>query len=329
MLMLSCNVSQGLVLCSIIPLAIEVAMTYFMVYKTSVGFKGAAVATSVSFWLSFLLLVLYVSITETFQDTWQGISMESLHYVFPFLKLAISSAVMVCLECWAFEVLVFLAGMLADPQKNTSLIAMCVNTEALIYMITFGFSAAVRYLIPTRVSNEIGAGNPQRAKIAVWVTLKRSVALGVIVVISLVTGHKLWASAFSGSQRMKNEFAPMTMLLAASILLDATQGVLSGVVRGCGWQHLTAWTNLAAFYGVGVPIAVFLAFKLELHAHGLWLGLICGLFCQVCIVILIMLRSSWSSIVIRPDDALNAYFVHIDMVIELALLVSCKLTPRS
>ncbi|XP_020528490.1 protein DETOXIFICATION 19-like isoform X4 [Amborella trichopoda] len=219
--------------------------------------------------------------------------------------------------------------MLADPQKNTSLIAMCVNTEALIYMITFGFSAAVRYLIPTRVSNEIGAGNPQRAKIAVWVTLKRSVALGVIVVISLVTGHKLWASAFSGSQRMKNEFAPMTMLLAASILLDATQGVLSGVVRGCGWQHLTAWTNLAAFYGVGVPIAVFLAFKLELHAHGLWLGLICGLFCQVCIVILIMLRSSWSSIVIRPDDALNAYFVHIDMVIELALLVSCKLTPRS
>ncbi|KAL4200992.1 hypothetical protein AMTRI_Chr02g256380 [Amborella trichopoda] len=291
-----------LVLCSIIPLAIEVAMSYFLVYKTSLGFKGAAVATSVSFWLSFLLLVLYVNMTETFQDTWQGISMESLHYVFPFLKLAISSAVMVCLEYWAFEVLVFLAGMLAEPEKNTSLIAMCVNTEDLIYMITFGFSAAVS----TRVSNEIGAGNPQRAKNAVWVTLKLSVGLGVIMVISLATGHKLWASAFSGSQRIKNEFASMTMLLASSILLDAIQGVLSGVARGCGWQHLAAWTNLAAFYGVGVPIAVFLAFKLELHAHGLWLGLICGLFCQVCILILIMLRSSWSSIVIKPDDVLNA-----------------------
>ncbi|XP_020528393.1 protein DETOXIFICATION 18 isoform X3 [Amborella trichopoda] len=247
-----------LVLCSIIPLAIEVAMSYFLVYKTSLGFKGAAVATSVSFWLSFLLLVLYVNMTETFQDTWQGISMESLHYIFPFLKLAISSAVMVC--------------------------------------------AAVS----TRVSNEIGAGNPQRAKNAVWVTLKLSVGLGVIMVISLATGHKLWASAFSGSQRIKNEFASMTMLLASSILLDAIQGVLSGVARGCGWQHLAAWTNLAAFYGVGVPIAVFLAFKLELHAHGLWLGLICGLFCQVCILILIMLRSSWSSIVIKPDDVLNA-----------------------
>jgi Na+-driven multidrug efflux pump len=33
-----------------------------------------------------------------------------------------------------------------------------------------------------------------------------------------------------------------------------------GVARGCGWQELGAVVNLGAFYGVGVPISLILAF---------------------------------------------------------------------
>jgi MATE family multidrug resistance protein len=37
------------------------------------------------------------------------------------------------------------------------------------------------------------------------------------------------------------------------------------VSRGCGWQHLAALTNLVAFYFVGMPLAIFLAFKLKFY----------------------------------------------------------------
>ncbi|KAF9590896.1 hypothetical protein IFM89_000152 [Coptis chinensis] len=73
------------------------------------------------------------------------------------------------------------------------------------------------------------------------------------------------ASAFSNSPVIKKDFASMTPLLAISILFDSTQGVLSGVSRGCGWQHLAAWTNLAAFYVIGMPIAILLGFKVHLY----------------------------------------------------------------
>lgn len=78
------------------------------------------------------------------------------------------------------------------------------------------------------MSNELGAGNVERAKNAMAVTLKLSVVLALAVILTLVFGHDLWASSFSDSQEIISEFASMTPLVAASILFDSAQGVLSG-----------------------------------------------------------------------------------------------------
>ncbi|KAF6136453.1 hypothetical protein GIB67_035012 [Kingdonia uniflora] len=292
-----------LVLCSVIPFVVHIGFTYAFVYHTGLGFKGAALSASVSLWISLFMLAAYVKYSEKFKYTWEGLSMESFRHVIPNMKLAIPSAVMVCLEYWAFELLVLLAGLMPNSKNSTSLIDrnMVVNTEAVIYMITYGFSAAVS----TRVSNEVGAGHGDKAKNAVAVTLKISVFLGLTVILSLVFGHNIWASFFSDSPEIIKAFASMTPLLAISILFDSAQGVLSGVARGCGWQHLAAWTNLGAFYVIGMPIAIVLAFKLQLHAQGLWIGLICGLFCQACILLLITLRTKWNTLKLSVNDKEN------------------------
>ena len=134
-----------------------------------------------------------------------------------------------------------------------------VNTETIAYMITYGLSAAARlvgwitstnlflfflalpflysvtdiekhrtYYYSTRVSNELGAGNPNRAKSAMAVTLKLSVLLALIVVLALGFGHNIWAGFFSDSHEIIQEFASMTPLLTISIIADSVQGVLSG-----------------------------------------------------------------------------------------------------
>jgi MATE family multidrug resistance protein len=78
------------------------------------------------------------------------------------------------------------------------------------------------------VSNELGAGNANRAKNAMSVSLKLSVILALTVVLALALGHNIWASCFSNSSVIIKEFASMTPLLAISIFIDAVQGVLSG-----------------------------------------------------------------------------------------------------
>ncbi|KAJ8633146.1 hypothetical protein MRB53_026482 [Persea americana] len=242
---------------------------------------------------------------QKFKYTWEGLSMECFQYVLPNMKLAIPSAVMVCLEYWAFELLVLLAGLMPDAENTTSLIAICVNTEAVTFMLTYGFSAAVS----TRVSNELGAGNVDKAKNAVSVTLRLSVLLATLVILSLIFGHNIWATSFSDSQTIIKQFAYMTPFLAISILFDSAQGVLSGVSRGCGWQHLAAWTNLAAFYVIGMPISILLGFKFGLYSKGLWIGLICGLFCQACTLLLITLRTKWTRMELSVPDKQNHVLV--------------------
>ncbi|XP_040987046.1 protein DETOXIFICATION 18-like [Juglans microcarpa x Juglans regia] len=281
-----------LVVCSLLPLVVHIGIVYALVHCTALGFKGASLAASISLWLSFLILAMYVIYATKFKHTWEGFSWDSFHYIFTNLKLALPSAAMVCLEYWAFEILVFLAGLMQNSETTTSLIAMCVNTETIAYMITYGLSAAAS----TRVSNELGAGNPNRAKSAMAVTLKLSVFLALTVVLALCLGHNIWAGFFSDSPTIIREFASMTPLLAVSIFADSVQGVLSGVARGCGWQHLAVYANLATFYFVGVPISIFLGFKLKLQAKGLWMGLICGLSCQAATLLLITLRTNWAKL---------------------------------
>ncbi|KAL0649583.1 hypothetical protein Bca4012_092274 [Brassica carinata] len=208
--------------------------------RLCLGFIGAPIATSISLWIAFLSLGTYVICSDKFKDTWTGFSLESIRYVVTNLTLSLPSAAMVCLEYWAFEILVVLAGLMPNPEITTSLVAICVNTEAISYMLTYGLSAAAS----TRVSNELGAGNVKGAKKATSVT----------------------TSCLYNSPLIKDEFASLRFFLAASITLDSIQGVLSGVARGCGWQRVVTVINLGTFYFIGMPIAAFCGFKLKLYA---------------------------------------------------------------
>ncbi|EPS63932.1 hypothetical protein M569_10849, partial [Genlisea aurea] len=284
------SVVVPLVVCSVIPLVLHSGIAYVLVHHSVLGYRGAPVAASISLWISVIMLLGYVIGSNKFKQTWTGFSSESLNHVFSNLKLALPSAGMVCLEYWAFELLVLLAGLMPNSEITTSLIAMCVNTEAIAYMVAYGLSAAAS----TRVSNELGSGNPGRAKEATAVTLKLTLLLALVIVSALSFGHDLWAGCFTDSPVIIDAFASMYPLLVISILCDFVQGILSGVTRGCGWQHLAVVINLATYYFVGMPIAAMLGFKLQLHAKGLWMGLICGLSAQTMGLLLLTKFTEWS-----------------------------------
>ncbi|KAG8472368.1 hypothetical protein CXB51_034239 [Gossypium anomalum] len=255
------SVVMPLVLFSGLPLVLHFGIAYTLVYWTSLGLEGASIAASISFWISFLLLITYVAFSNKFEHTWEGFSFESFGYIIPDLKLALPSAAMVCLEYWAFEILVLLAGLMPNSEITTSLVAI-VNTEAIAFNFTYGLSAAAS----TRVSNELGAEKPEKAKKAMAVTLQLVVLLALIVVLALAFGHDTWAGFFSDSASIIKDFATMTPFLAISIAVDSFQSVLSGVARGIGWQHMVVVVNLASYYVVGMPIAAIAGFKFKLYA---------------------------------------------------------------
>ncbi|KAH9802593.1 protein DETOXIFICATION 19 [Citrus sinensis] len=287
------SIVMPLVFCSALPLAIHFGIAYSLVHWTSLGFSGAPLACSISLWISTLLLAIYIHCSKKTNRTWEGLSFESFSVFLTNLKVALSSAAMVCLECWSFDILVFLAGVMPNSERSTSLIAMCVNTHVITFNFSYGLSAAARL---HKVSNELGAGMIDRAKNAMAVTLKLVVLLALIIDLALTFGHNIWAGFFADSQEIVQEFASMTPFLVISITFDTLQCILLGVARGCGWQHLAVWVNLATFYFIGMPLALLFGFKLNLHAKGLWIGLICGLAAQASSLFLIVLRRKFTNV---------------------------------
>ncbi|KAK8482340.1 hypothetical protein V6N13_060258 [Hibiscus sabdariffa] len=72
-------------------------------------------------------------------------------------------------------------------------------------MITFGLSATAR------VSNELGAGHPTRAKNAMAVTLKLSILLELAIVFALALGHNIRAASFSSNSLIIQEGVNATL----------------------------------------------------------------------------------------------------------------------
>ncbi|XP_019249466.1 PREDICTED: protein DETOXIFICATION 19-like isoform X2 [Nicotiana attenuata] len=155
------SIIMPLALCSVGFLVIHIGIAYALVNWTDLAFKGAALAASISIWISLLTLGIYVLFSKRFSHIRPNcFSFEPFRHILTNLKLALPSAAMVCLEYWAFELLVLLAGLMPNSGTNTSVVAMCVNTQNIAYMISYGLSAAAS----TRVANELGAGNTDRAK---------------------------------------------------------------------------------------------------------------------------------------------------------------------
>ena len=100
------SVVMPLVAFSLLPLAVHVGITHALVSCLGLGFTGAAMSTSVSLWLSFLMLAAYVMLSDMFKDTWGGFTAEAFRHVLSGMKLAIPSAVMV----WLVAVLNYLSA---------------------------------------------------------------------------------------------------------------------------------------------------------------------------------------------------------------------------
>ncbi|KAK4414216.1 protein DETOXIFICATION 16 [Sesamum alatum] len=283
------NIVVPMMISSGITTLLHLFLCWILVFNSGLGSRGAAVANSISYWINVFLLGLYIKFSSSCSKTWTGFSKEAVHDIFSFLRLAIPSAVMVCLEVWSFEMMVLLSGLLPNPELETSVLSICLNTAATVWMIPFGLSCAVS----TRVSNELGAGHPRAARLAVGVVLGMAISEGILVGLIMLLLRDILGYAYSNEIEVAKYVARMMPILAASNFMDGLQCVLSGTVRGCGWQKIGAFINLGSYYLVGIPMAVLLAFVLHIGGRGLWSGILCALAVQVVCLFAIMLRTNW------------------------------------
>ncbi|XP_012583062.1 PREDICTED: multidrug and toxin extrusion protein 2-like [Condylura cristata] len=108
--------NQGIILPQVLTVmavnVINAGMNYLLLYVLDLRVSGSAWANTISQYLLCVLLFLYIWWRKLYLDTWGGWSRDCFQEWGSFIRLAVPSMFMVCIETWAFEIGVLLAGLI-------------------------------------------------------------------------------------------------------------------------------------------------------------------------------------------------------------------------
>ncbi|XAR60185.1 hypothetical protein NMG60_11033447 [Bertholletia excelsa] len=280
---------------------LHILLSWLVVYVLDYGLIGASLTLGFSWWLLVLLQGCYILFSPSCKKTWTGFSFKAFSGLWPYFKLTLASAVMLCLEIWYNQGLALLSGLLPNPTISLDSITICLNYWTWDIEFMLGLSAATS----VRVSNELGAGRPNVAKFAVIVVNMTTIAISAVF-SAIVVIFRVWLSKlFTSDEEVIKAVSTLTPLLAISVFLNGIQPILSGVAIGSGWQAVVAYVNLAAYYVVGLPVGCLLGFKTDLAAAGIWWGMVVGVLLQTVILIIITARTNWDEEAAKATERLK------------------------
>eukprot|EP01018_Ginkgo_biloba_P023162 Gb_22976 [translate_table: standard] len=284
-------------------LILHFVLCWVTAFKLKLGLLGIVMTYNLSCWLIAIFQFAYIIWSNSCKDSWTGFSLSAFRQLPSFLRLSVFSAIMVFLQIWYYQILVFVAGTLKDPEVEIDALSISINVILLEIMIPFGLNVA----ISIRVSNELGAGNAEAACSSVFVALATSSVISILFAIALLVSKNILGYLFTNSSSVAERVSELVPFLTASILLNGIQAVLSGAATGCGLQYYVAYVNMLSCYIVGLPLGILICFKFNMGITGIWSGMIAGTSLQCLILLYGAWNTNWNEQAKQAADCLRAW----------------------
>ena len=244
----------------------------------ALGIAGSGLATSLSSFMMFAGLLLVVEIDRRFRRYrllgrfWKA----DWPRFWSLLRLGLPIAGILTFEVTTFNAAALLMGLIDAPSLAAH--AVAIQISSISFMIPLGLGQAAT----VRVGLAYGAGDSGGLARAGWTAYGLSAIFMSIAALVMFGYSRQLVGAFFDLDNPAN--LPI-MSLATTFLgfaalfqiVDGAQAVGSGMLRGL---HDTTWPMIYAaigYWGIGLPLAVILAFSLHFRGAGIWIGLCTGL----------------------------------------------------
>ena len=232
------------------------------------GTLGAALATSV---VTIATLVIFVASARPIARRLPPVAADRARDTRAIIRVGLPIGLTMFAEVAAFALAAVLAGRLGEVPAAAHQIALQLSSVSFSLAIGIGGAAA------TRVGLAVGAGDRLAARRAALVALGLGGTVMATSASSFVLAATPLAAAFTDRADVIGSAATLIQIAAVFQLSDGAQAIAAGALRGAGDTTASFVANLAGHYGVGLPIALVLAFGLDRGAPGLWWGLTAGL----------------------------------------------------
>ncbi|KAN0094813.1 MatE domain containing protein [Tylopilus felleus] len=259
------------IICFVAP--INILLSYLLVWGPDairLGFIGAPIATSISYNLISIASVFYGMFFVP-RTAWHPISSRCLTSLGALLRLSMGGVGQVASAWWSWELVGLAASFLGCiPLATQSVLLSTVSS-------TFQVPYALGIATSVRIGNLLGEKKAHRAGVAAIASMLICIFLAVILCGILLAFRVTWGHMFNSDPAVVSLVAAMLPLVALTQLFDQCGAVISGILRSRGKQTLGALINISGFYFVGIPVSLWLAFKVHWGLFGLWWGLTVGM----------------------------------------------------
>lgn len=150
---------------------------------------------------------------------------------------------------------------------------IALNLAAFAFMIPVGISQAAAVL----VGRAVGRGSPDRARRAAGGAVLVCCGVMSVTAIVFLTLPETLARQFTTATGVAAVAAALIPVAGMFQLFDGLQVVCTGALRGVAdtWRPMVY--NVVGFWLFGMPVSLWLGFRLEMGPVGLWWGLAAGL----------------------------------------------------
>ncbi|KAF4457186.1 hypothetical protein F53441_830 [Fusarium austroafricanum] len=278
---------------------LNAVLNYIFIYPLGFGLYGSPIATGISYWLSFFILVGYAAFVKG-GECWGGFDpRRALSHLGPFVKLAFLGVIHVGTEWWAFEIIALAAGRLGTIPLAAQSVVMTL--DQIINTIPFGLGVAAS----ARLGNLLGLGDHRQARRCAHSAALLSVFFGAVILTILLSTKDIIGKLFNDDKQVIALVARIMPYVALFQIADGLNGSCGGALRGMGRQWVGALVNCISYYGGALPAGIWLAFH-GWGLSGLWIGQCVALFLVGILEWVIIAMCDWRKEIKRASDRVES-----------------------
>lgn len=245
----------------------------------AMGGVGCGWATSLSNWVAFLGLMVYLSRGRAFRSLrffgdWAAPDFQAIRQLLRLgLPIGITTFVEVSMFCM---IALFLAPLGATTVAGHQVV---LNFTSLTFMVPLSLGMA----LTLRISFLVGAGDRGEARLLAKSAMILALCISCLIAPFLLFARH-WLAAFYTSDPEVQQVAIRLFVLAAFFqIADVIQVAMINVQRGYKDTKIPLLIMMLSFWGISLPLGYLLTFTevlwQPLGAAGFWMALIVGLSC--------------------------------------------------
>ncbi|BBN14429.1 MATE family, multidrug and toxin extrusion protein [Marchantia polymorpha subsp. ruderalis] len=268
---------------------LHLPINFLLLYRFDMGLRGVALAMSLTDFIHIGLLSLYLQWSGICRRTWMRLDWKVVTSLGPMLKLALNSCIAVAIEWWWYEIILLSASFLPYSEASVASMGILIRLTALTYMLPSSLAAAVS----TRIGNELGANKPDQARIATLAATAYSFLWAFVACSFIIAMRNSWGLWFTKDATSLDLTSKALPVLGLCEIGNYPQTVAYGILMGSSRPDVSVKIYFVAFYLVGLPTAMILAFYFGVGLVGFWYGLLAAQITCAALMLYVVLRTSW------------------------------------